>query len=372
MALYRIAPVLFFIPLFFYSYFYFRRIVLLIRRKELLPVQKAACAVAALIFTVPAMNVWGMWALVVLHLAATAGIVDIVRILVEKKKQRRNGFWYRICCSGLLPVLMTALVLGYGFLNMRQILETEYTVSAERSLAEEEYRVVFLSDLHFGTTMDGERLEKICERIGESDPDVVILGGDIVDERTDREAMEEAFQILAGIPSGYGIYYIYGNHDKGRYSPDSDFTAQELEQAVADSGIVILEDETVSLNQDLTLTGRRDRTDAKRDDAERASAGKLLSGAEEESYHILVDHQPRYFEKNAEAGYDLMLSGHTHGGQIWPVGLLTELFDRATINYGHEIVDGMDVIVSSGIGGWGYPVRTGCHSEYVTVHITGE
>ena len=64
-----------------------------------------------------------------------------------------------------------------------------------------------------------------------------------------------------------------------------------------------------------------------------------------------------------------MISGHTHGGQIWPVGLLTELFDRDTINYGHEAIDGMDVIVSSGIGGWGYPVRTGKHSEYVVVHI---
>ena len=64
-----------------------------------------------------------------------------------------------------------------------------------------------------------------------------------------------------------------------------------------------------------------------------------------------------------------MLSGHTHAGQIWPVGLITSLFDKGTINYGQRQVGNLDVIVSSGMAGWGYPVRTGKHCEYVVVHI---
>ena len=65
-----------------------------------------------------------------------------------------------------------------------------------------------------------------------------------------------------------------------------------------------------------------------------------------------------------------MLSGHTHNGQIWPLGLIVQALDKGTILYGHEVRGGMDVIVSSGLVGWGYPMRTEGHSEYVTVHLT--
>ena len=64
-----------------------------------------------------------------------------------------------------------------------------------------------------------------------------------------------------------------------------------------------------------------------------------------------------------------MLSGHTHAGQMWPVGLITTLFDKGTVNYGQKLFDNMQLIVSSGIAGWGYPLRTGKHSEYVVIHI---
>ena len=105
----------------------------------------------------------------------------------------------------------------------------------------------------------------------------------------------------------------------------------------------------------------------------RIGAGALLEGESGEGFHILADHQPNSLKDNALAGYDLMLSGHTHAGQIWPVGLLTELFGRDTRNYGYERIGGMDLIVSSGIAGWGYPFRTGKHCEYVIVRIrTGE
>lgn len=372
MALYRIAPVVLAVPLFFYSYFYIQRIFALLRRKKLLPAQKAVCALAALVITVPSMNVWGVWAMVVLHGAVIAGAVDLVRLLTEKICRKRNLFWYRFCCSGLIPVLGTVLILGGAWLNMHRIVETEYTVITGKELEQGGYNAVFLSDLHFGTTMDKDRLAEICDRIEACDPDVVILGGDLVDERSTKEEVQEAFEVLSGIDSTCGIYYIYGNHDKGRYSSDCDFTEDELEEAITGSGITILEDETCVLNCDLTLTGRKDRTDASRDGQKRKSAKKLLNETAGGAYHILADHQPRYFEKYAEAGYDLMLSGHTHGGQMWPIGLLTKLFDRETINYGHEERDGMDVIVSSGIGGWGYPFRTGKHSEFVVVHIREE
>ena len=132
-----------------------------------------------------------------------------------------------------------------------------------------------------------------------------------------------------------------------------------------------MEDETALIGEELCVAGRRDRTDARRDEMERKSSEELLADVSEQRFCILTDHQPREMEENEQAGYDLMLSGHTHAGQMWPVGLITTLFDKDTFNYGRKTIGDMELIVSSGIGGWGYAFRTGKHSEIVVVHVAG-
>lgn len=370
---YMIVQAVLVLPLWMYLFFYFRRMTDLFMKHQ----HKAAGRLAALCLSAvaafPAANIWGVWALVVLHIAGTAAAVDLVRLILVKVfhiKSRKGRILYS---SGLIPILLTALILLYGYVNMQHVRENVYTIVTGKELREEGYTAAFLSDLHFGTTMDKEKLSEYCGRIGGNRPDFVILGGDIVDERTDLNQVREAFETLAQIPAPLGIYYVYGNHDKGRYAKDCGFTEDQLREAVTGSGIRILEDETVTLNQELTLTGRADRSDASLSGVMRIGAGALLKGWSDESFHILADHQPNSLKDNALAGYDLMLSGHTHAGQIWPVGLLTELFGRDTRNYGYERIGGMDLIVSSGIAGWGYPFRTGKHCEYVIVRIrTGE
>ena len=243
------------------------------------------------------------------------------------------------------------------------------TSSTKKDIRDEGYEIVFLSDLHFGTTMDQEQLSEYCDQIEEEEPDLVVLGGDIVDESASLQQVREAFGTLGRIDSTYGVYYVYGNHDKGRYAKNCDFTEQQLSQTIRESGIGILEDETVEINGELSLSGRQDRSDARRSDRKRKSAARLLKDIPDSSFHILADHQPRGMEKNEKAGYDLMLSGHTHAGQMWPVGLITTLFDKETVNYGRESFGAMELIVSSGIAGWGYPLRTGKHCEFVVVHL---
>lgn len=370
---YMIVQAVLVLPLWIYLYFYFRRMADLLMRHR----QKTSCRLAAVVLAaaaaLPAANIWGMWALVVLHIAGTAAAVDLVRLILVKVFHINNSRGRILYCSGLIPILLTVLILGYGYVNMQHVMETGYTIVTGKELREEGYTAAFLSDLHFGTTMDKDTLSGYCGRIGATHPDFVILGGDIVDERTNLQQVREAFETLAQIPAPLGVYYVYGNHDKGRYSADCGYTEEQLREAIVESGIRILEDETVVLNRELTLTGRADRSDASYSGIMRTGAGALLEGKSGEGFHILADHQPNSLKDNALAGYDLMLSGHTHAGQIWPVGLLTELFGRDTRNYGYERIGGMDLIVSSGIAGWGYPFRTGKHSEYVIVRIrTGE
>ena len=398
MGLYRLIPFVLAVPVIVYLYIFLSRIVSLTggwynneesedhacmnphltrkpsKRQLRWYKKKAGRAVillAAVALMIPALDIWGLWTVILLHIVAASLLVDLIVLLLRIWKKEWSPAWKTIYRSGLIPFAIAALILGYGYFNMHYVIQTEYTVNTEKHIREEGYDVLFLSDLHFGTTMDADDLQEVCSRMEETQPDLVILGGDIVDENSTLDQVREAFAALGQIDSTYGTFYVYGNHDKGRYRPDCDFTAEELADAAESAGVRILEDETVRLGDALTLTGRRDRSDASMDGIVREDAETLLEGTEEGAFHIMADHQPRGMEENAEAGYDLMLSGHTHAGQIWPVGLFTTLLDKETINYGEERFGTMEAIVSSGIAGWGYPLRTGKHSEYVLVHIEG-
>lgn len=331
--------------------------------------RRIVSGVLAAAMALPAWNLFGLWAMILLHFAAVSALVQLVRWIMGRAGRRWTGKWDAVYRSSLLALAVTAAILGYAYVNMHHVVVTEYTVFTEKPIRPEGYDILFLSDLHFGTTMDEADLLEYCRDMAAAQPDVVILGGDIVDESATLEQVRAAFAALGRIPSAYGAYYVYGNHDKGRYFANCDFTPTELAQAVQSAGVHILEDETVSLGDELTISGRRDRSDANMDQRPRTPAESLLQSVPGNSFHILADHQPREMAQNAAAGFDLMLSGHTHAGQIWPVGLITTLFDRGTVNYGRESFGRMELVVSSGMAGWGYPFRTGKHSEYVLVHV---
>lgn len=361
----------FMIPLCIYLYFIIRRIMSIFVRDKEIWLQRGLSAVLSVIITVPASDLFGLWAALVLHFAIISAIVDIICFVLKKTGCMSHRGWKIAWRSGGIAAVITLAVIGYAYVNMHQVCVTKYTVFTEKDIRENGYNLVFLSDLHFGTTMDQEQLEEYCAEMEDCRPDLVVLGGDIVDEATSLKQVREAFQTLGQINSTYGVYYVYGNHDKGRYSESCEFTEEELSQTIQENGIRILEDETVNVNDELSISGRRDRSDARMTGTKRKKSEKLLEDSPDSAFHILADHQPRGMEENAEASYDLMLSGHTHAGQMWPVGLITELFDKDTVNYGRKYFGNMELIVSSGIAGWGYPLRTGKHCEFVVVHVAG-
>ena len=141
----------------------------------------------------------------------------------------------------------------------------------------------------------------------------------------------------------------------------------ELRQTLLNSGIRVLEDEAVQVASQLTVVGRYDVSNV----SGRKGVRELLQGVDAASYIVLLDHRPLELEENASAGVDLQLSGHTHAGQIWPTGQLSELLGINEKNYGMATIGDFHAIVSSGIAGWGYAIRTGGHSEYVIVDVRG-
>ena len=241
---------------------------------------------------------------------------------------------------------------------MRDVRQTTYPVVSEK--LETPVRILFVSDLHFGTAMDVERLRAYCDEMQETKPDLVLLGGDIVDESTGKADMQAAFAALGSIESTYGTYFVYGNHDRANYASSRPYSAQELEAAILDSGIVILRDERVQAGE-LTLCGTEDLSSRSR-----LPAAELLKDADGAGLTLVLSHQPGGAEEYAAAGADLMLSGHTHDGQIWPLGYINALIGP---KYGEYTFGDMTLLVSSGICGWGYPVRTQGVSEYVLIDL---
>lgn len=331
--------------------------------------QESAALITATAVLVPSMQVFGTPILLVLHVVVLGLLMELLYAATARIGHVRAKWWRALYLSSIVPLAGVLLLAGYGSMNIRRPVLTEYTLTTDKPLPPGGYTIALITDLHYGNALTAEDLEADVRAVSAARPDLVLLGGDIVDERTTMHGMKEAFALLSEIPSRDGTYYVYGNHDKALYTAEPAFTPKDLAEDITAAGITILEDRSAVLPSGLTLTGRQDRSDPMRTGVPRASSAALMEGLDPGAYHILLDHQPRYFEENAAAGYDLMLSGHTHSGQIWPMGLIVAALDKGTILYGHEVRDGMDVIVSSGLVGWGYPLRTEGHSEYVLVHL---
>lgn len=332
---------------------------------------KAVNIVLAALLALLCMTLWTNIAVIALHFVAAFLVLDgtaaFVRLFYRKRKKGRK---YSICRklyrSGLIPVLAIGVIFCYGYFNMNHIHMVKYKVTTDKKAGA--YRIALLTDIHYDTVQDTKVLKNKLKEINRQKPDIVVLGGDIVEEGTSKKKMQEVFRLLGSLENKYGVYYVYGNHDRQPYTRHRTFSDIELEQTIEQSGIQILEDRYVEIGNDLVLAGRADAS--LRTVSNRLSCEKILQGADRSKYIIVADHQPIEAEENAAQGVDLELSGHTHGGQIWPVGVLSEL--AGILNYGEYQQGSCKVIVSSGVAGWNYPLRTGGHCEYVIIDIKGD
>lgn len=351
-----------------YSYFYIKRIftfagVNMSRRSS-----KIICFCAALAVAAACVNVWSIAALIVLHILGMSVFCDLIFLFFRKVYKKQDGrigkkvsSFYR---CGLLPVIITAILLGYGFYNMGHVVKKEYQITTEKNV--NDYRIALITDAHYGTIQDPELLDRAVEELNKEELDAVILGGDIVEEDTSKEEMQQAFQVFGGIKTSHGIYYVFGNHDRQPYSDNPSYTDEELVTAIEKNHITILEDSYVEINEELIIAGRGDAMWG--NSSGRKSMEEILQGVDRNRYIITADHQPVQTEENDAQGVDLELSGHTHAGQIWPVGWLSEL--AGVLNYGVYQEGDCKVIVSSGFTGWGYPLRTEGHCEYVIINLS--
>ncbi len=314
------------------------------------------------------LNIWSTAAMAVLHLAAMFLLTDGLDLVLRRLCKKPLPLWQRLHGSGVLPLLLFAALLLYGSINMHRVVQTDYTVTTPKSIRAEGYRVAFLSDIHYGTVQDTAVLQASIQTVNAQSPDIVILGGDIVEEGTSLEEMQEVFYHLGCLEAPLGIYFVYGNHDRQADGKSRTYTDEELVAAIETNGIILLEDETRVIGGELLLIGRADA--AWDTNAVRKELSDLIQPGQEELFLLTLDHQPLEAAENAAAGVDLMLSGHTHAGQLFPVGYVTQWL--GSMNYGLYQTGSCRSIVSSGFAGWGYGIRTQGRCEYVIVDILPE
>jgi len=264
--------------------------------------------------------------------------------------------------AGISILTAAILVVVYGAWNACNPNIRRYDVTINKKVSQcTQLRVVLISDLHLGLLVGRKRLIRAVEIINELDPDLVLMPGDIIDENIGAFVENEMPEILRGIRSRFGIYGILGSHE---------YIYGHSEKALAclqRAGIRILRDQYIKLPNDAYLVGRDDLFREQLVGTSRQTLSTILQGCNRELPIILMDHQPVGLEEGALQGVDLQLSGHTHHGQIFPINLLIPRFFE--IDWGYLRRGAYQIIVSSGYGTWGPPIRLGTISEIVDITI---
>jgi predicted MPP superfamily phosphohydrolase len=221
-------------------------------------------------------------------------------------------------------------------------------------------RIVTFSDGHLSPTYGGRRFERVVELVNAQRPDVVAIVGDLVDGEVDDLRRDVA--PLAGLESRDGVFFVTGNHE---YFVDTEAWLRHLDSL----GIDVLRNERVALRRgsaSVDLAGIDDRTAARSGvPGHGADLDAALDGRDDAVPVVLLAHQPVQVTQAEAAGVDLQLSGHTHGGQLWPFDYVVRLDQPAVEGLSRQ--GGTQLYVTPGVGYWGPPMRVGARPEIAVI-----
>ena len=243
-----------------------------------------------------------------------------------------------------------AVVLG-GFLQVaRGPLVRRVSVPLAR-LPVNAYRIVHLTDVHIGNVIGREFAELLVKRVNALEPDLVVITGDLVDGRLSE--LQPHIEPFRDLRARDGVYAVTGNHEYY-------WNVEPWLDHLRTLGIQILRNEHVTIAGAFELAGVDDSSAA--EDVPRA-----VAGCDPSLPVVLLAHHPRTITRAMKAGVDLQLSGHTHGGQMLPLGWLARLFDPKVA--GLARFGPTWLYVSEGTGFWGPPLRVGTSCEIAAITL---
>ena len=252
--------------------------------------------------------------------------------------------------AGLLGAVgIVALIMTLGAIHYPHKYREELTIETDKPL-EQPLTIVLASDLHIGYHNRKAELARWVDLINAEKPDLVLIGGDIIDRSlrpvTEGRYEEEFRRIEAP------VWTVLGNHETYAGLP-------QAEQFFQAAGIRVLKD-SVAHFKGVDVIGRKDRSTPGR-----AALRDLADGLE--GFTLVLDHQPNRLEEAEQAGIDFQFSGHTHRGQIWPISWITdEVYEKS---WGRHQRGNTHYYISSGLGIWGPKIRIGTQSEYLVLTL---
>jgi predicted MPP superfamily phosphohydrolase len=224
------------------------------------------------------------------------------------------------------------------------------------------FRIAVVSDIHLGPLSGRSRTERIVRLINEAEPDLVAIVGDLVDGTV--EELGRAAEPLRDLSSREGSFFVTGNHEY--FVEDTPSWLHELDRL----GVVPLRNENTVIRRGeaaFDLAGVNDIAGEERSDP--PDLARALSGVDPSRPTILLAHQPVWVTDAAERGVDLQLSGHTHGGQMWPFHYLVRAVQPSLA--GLSTVGDTQLYVTRGAGFWGPPVRIGAPPDITVLTLNG-
>lgn len=289
------------------------------------------------------------WLIFTLYMVLFLLLFDILKLF-------RVSFNYGF----FLSLLFTLVLLSYGYYNYchPKTNVVDITLSKKHMNGLQPVKIVAVSDIHLGNGTGKTALKQYVKMINEQNPDLILIGGDLIDNSVVPLYAENMMEELSELKAPLGIYMVPGNHE---YISGIDESIRFIQH----TPIKLLRDSVVTLSNGIQLVGRDDRHNRSRH-----SLQELIANVDKNKPVILLDHQPYELTESETAGIDLQFSGHTHHGQVWPMSLVTDYIYEQS--HGYRQWGSTHVYVSSGLSLWGPPFRIGTDSEMVVFQLSTE
>ena len=319
------------------------------------------------------------WIGIMLYSLLYVVLFDLLRLIAKHTKLKNTLLFSRgsVISIGSVVVACAVATCLYGIFNARNIKVNEYSVTVNKSCGSDKHlKAVLVADMHMGYAIGVDHITNMVEKINQQDADIVIIAGDIFDNSYDGMDDPEGIKAqLKSIKSKYGVYAVYGNHDideKILMGFTFDWGGKQLHNEkmtnfMKECNIKLINDESVLINDEFYLVGRRDTDKPGTEDGTRAEISELTKDLDKTKPIFVLSHEPDELQKTADAGADIDFSGHTHDGQLFPGNLTIGLFWENPC--GMIKKDNMYSIVTSGVGVYGTFMRVGTDAEICSVDI---
>ena len=319
------------------------------------------------------------WIGIMLYSLLYVVLFDLLRLIAKHTKLKNTLLFSRgsVISIGSVVVACAVATCLYGIFNARNIKVNEYSVTVNKSCGSDKHlKAVLVADLHMGYAIGVDHITNMVEKINQQDADIVIIAGDIFDNSYDGMDDPEGIKAqLKSIKSKYGVYAVYGNHDIDEkilmgFTFDwggKQLHSEKMTNFMKECNIKLINDESVLINDEFYLVGRRDTDKPGTEDGTRAEISELTKDLDKTKPIFVLSHEPDELQKTADAGADIDFSGHTHDGQLFPGNLTIGLFWENPCDMIKK--DNMYSIVTSGVGVYGTFMRVGTDAEICSVDI---